>query len=100
MTERYDAFPGAVPDPEDDWSRFRDLLNSEYTFPASYLFKFIVPRDGLPHVEGLLSESELTFRASRKGNYVSVTAEYRAESAEAIIDIYESASRIPGVISL
>lgn len=86
--------------PEEKWLSFRQLLDSEYDWPSRYLFKFIVPRAGLPQVEQLLTDLKLTIRASKKGNYLSVTAHIHADSADTIIDIYKSAGTIPGVISL
>jgi len=86
--------------PEEKWLSFRELLNSEYDWPSMYLFKFIVPRVGLQDVENLLSEAELTIRASKRGNYVSITARFDADSADAVIDVYKAAGGIPGVISL
>ena len=86
--------------PDEKWLSFRELLNSEYDWPSRYLFKFIVPRKGITQVEQLFKDQELTIRASKKGNYLSVTAQVQADSADAIIAIYKSASSIPGVISL
>lgn len=87
-------------DSDEKWIVFRGLLDAEYEWPSKYLFKFIVPCDGLAHVEVVLADAKRTVRASKRGNYFSVTAHYYADSAEAVINIYKSASTIPGVISL
>ena len=89
-----------IESPEEKWLNFRQLLDSEYDWPSRYLFKFIVPRTGLQDVENLLSDTEITIRASKRGKYVSITAQFDAHSAESVIDVYKAASRIPGVISL
>ena len=84
----------------EEWQTFRELLDTEYDWPASYPFKFIVPVAHLKMMESILSGSELRLRASKKGNYVSVSAKFVADSAEGIIDVYKDAAQIPGVISL
>ena len=85
---------------EADMVRFRELLDSQNEWPASYLFKFIVPRAGLVHLEKLFPDTQLTIRASRKGTYVSVSINYLASSSDIIVEKYEAAAGIEGVISL
>ena len=85
---------------KDEWLRFRELLDSQHEWPARYPFKFIVPKAELPRLEALLEGTELTVRASKRGNYLSVSARFLARSADDIVAIYESAARIEGVISL
>ena len=85
----------------DDLDKFRDLLNGEYSWPAKYTFKFIVPADREANVTGLFSTTaEVTIKPSSGGKYTSVTAQDTMDNAEQIIDIYSKASDIEGIISL
>jgi putative lipoic acid-binding regulatory protein len=92
--------PRAETNDSQDWVRFRELLDSQHKWPTRYPFKFIVPRAGLTHLEQIFAHSDLTVRASKRGNYVSVSVAYLASSADEIVDIYVAASSIEGVISL
>lgn len=72
-------------------------------WPNVYLFKFIVPNDNehMAQVSALFDEqADIAYHQSGKGNYVSVSVKEVMLSVEAIIDIYEKASKIKGVISL
>lgn len=72
-------------------------------WPRLYFFKFIAPSDSktLALVTGLFNdENNITLRPSRKGNYMSVSVKEVMMSAAAVIEIYEKAAKIKGVISL
>ncbi|MEN9743566.1 MAG: hypothetical protein RLZZ65_1371 [Bacteroidota bacterium] len=72
-------------------------------WPSLYLFKFIVPNDNqhLAQVSALFDiNSEVVFHESQTGKYVSVSAKEVMLSAQAVIDVYERAAVIPGIISL
>ena len=88
------------PNNEEKWNSFRELLDSEHEWPGRFLFKFIVPVAELQRIEAILEGSEISLKASKKGNYVSVSANYWAESPESVINIYKKAGEITGVISL
>ena len=82
------------------WERFEALLNDQTAFPAPYTFKFIVPLDRVPEIEALFPDYESSYRASSKGNYVSLTMEPVMTSAEAVIAVYRRAGGVEGVIML
>ena len=84
----------------DDHAKFREVLNTEYTWPTEYMFKFIVPKNSLPKVEALFPNESIQLKDSRKGNYTSATITITADSADLIIAIYEKASKIDGLIAL
>lgn len=84
----------------DWWTRFRELLDDQNDWPATYTFKFIVPTDGLDAMKAVFDGHPLRVRASSKGNYVSVTARMMMPSSEAVIDVYRAAASVEGVISL
>ena len=82
------------------WRRFQVLLDEQTEWPSEYLFKFIVPRDGLRDLKDVFGETPVEVRSSRKGNYVSVTARLEMASSDAVIAVYRAAGAIDGVISL
>lgn len=85
----------------EDQEKFRELLDEEYTWPAMYTFKFIVPADKEDEVRSLFPEqAEVITKPSSKGKYTSLTSQCSMNNADEIIDIYEKAAEIEGIISL
>ena len=84
--------------------KFRELLEQNYTWPALYMFKFICPADNeaIARLQQLFDPevAEISLRPSSKGNYVSFTAKELMMSVDAVIERYEQARGIPGLISL
>ena len=68
------------------------------------MFKFICPADNqtVAKVEALFNTdtAEVKLNRSKKGNFVSVTAKEMMLSADAVVERYEQAGEIPGLISL
>ena len=83
-----------------DRQRFKDLLEGQHSWPCQYTFKFIVPRDDLPAVLGLLPGVTPLLRSSAKNNYVSVTFKAHMATSDEVIDVYDRASLIKSIISL
>jgi putative lipoic acid-binding regulatory protein len=80
---------------------FRERLDGYYDWPCSYLFKFIVPKDQVDQVLDLFDDGvEVTTRESKRGNYVSVTAEVEMGSSEEVVGLYRRAGEIDGVMPL
>ena len=71
-------------------------------WPASYLFKFIVPTEQKAAFLKLfpLDQSSWTFRASENGRYESISFSLLMSDAESILQIYDKAKSIPGLIAL
>ena len=69
---------------------FREKLETEYTFPSLYMFKFIVPNQQVEQVESLFPKAETQTKPSKNGKYISVTAKIMAHSSDQIVDIYLS----------
>lgn len=72
-------------------------------WPSTYMFKFIMPNDNesiskLLNIFGTANKQQM--HNSRNGNYVSITIEELMISAEDVIDKYEKAAKLKGVISL
>jgi putative lipoic acid-binding regulatory protein len=73
-------------------------------WPNLYMYKFIIPNENekLAQVTALFDyeSAEISYHESGKGNYVSVSVKEVAVSVEQIIEKYQKASEIKGVISL
>lgn len=82
------------------WDRFKSLLDEQVDWPSPYVFKFIAPLDELDALTRLFEEDTVKVRASRKGNYISVTAKPLMQSSEEVIAVYKAAAEVEGVISL
>jgi putative lipoic acid-binding regulatory protein len=84
-----------------DNSRFKELLDQQYQWPALYQFKFICARDQLAALQALLGPTEgLQLKDSAQGKYVSVTFSRQMASSDAVIAVYQSVAVIQGVIAL
>lgn len=79
---------------------FREKLNQHYRWPSTYMFKFIVPSGKENAVRALFSIAPLSEKASANGKYTSVTFQLTMHSADAVIEIYITASKIEGLIAL
>ncbi|MFC4871169.1 DUF493 family protein [Negadavirga shengliensis] len=83
-----------------DKASFKEKLELQTSFPSLYMFKFIVPNGREGEVAALLPNNEMKLKVSTKGTYVSATIRAMMPSSDAIIEIYERAAKIEGVISL
>lgn len=82
------------------WERFQDLLDDQMAWPSVYVFKFIAPQAGLDELKAIFGRHPVRVRASREGNYVSVTARMQMHSSYEIIALYKAAAVVEGVILL
>lgn len=77
------------------------LENEEW--PSAYLFKFIMPNEN-ESISKLLNlfgtDNKQNIQPSSKGNYVSISIEEMMFSADDVIQKYEQAANLKGVISL
>lgn len=79
------------------------LQLEQQEWPNLYFFKFIIPTDSekIALITQLFdNESEVTIHPSGKGNYTSISAKIIMMDVDSIIQIYEQASKIEGIISL
>ena len=81
-------------------SSFKEKLENETSYPALYMFKFIVPSGKEKKIQNLLPNNEMVLKTSSKGKYVSATIKAMMPDSQSIIDIYEEAAKIKGVIAL
>lgn len=79
---------------------FKQKLEAYGDFPMLYMFKFIVPNGRENEIAVLFPKNEMTLKPSSGGKYVSTTIQMMVTSADEVINYYEKASGIEGVISL
>lgn len=89
---------------EEFYDRLKVELDNSNTWPAIYLFKFIVPTD-----EEKIKQIEQAFNClgaviktteSKTGKFTSVSVDVQMASAQEIVDKYLEVSTIEGIISL
>ena len=84
-----------------DWiNQFREKLDQHYSWPALYTFKFIVPKGKEDDLKRLFASHHLTEKKSGKGNFISFTFQMMANSSDRVIEIYQLASDVEGIIAL
>ncbi len=71
-------------------------------WPSVYFFKFILPNENekIAQLSALFENSELKLQPSRNGKFISISSKEVMLNAEKVIEIYEKASLIKGIISL
>ncbi|HCP40426.1 MAG TPA: DUF493 domain-containing protein [Cryomorphaceae bacterium] len=88
---------------QDPWKGLREKLK-ERNWPAVYLFKFIVPADNqrVAQTEALFDNStaQVELRKSKTGKFISISAKEMMMDADSVIQRYEEAVKIPGLIAL
>lgn len=85
-----------------EWlNSFRDKLDKFYVWPALYTFKFIVPVAKQDEVRQLFPlHTTATEKESGKGKYVSLTYQMMMPSSNAVIEVYQRAESIEGIVAL
>ena len=79
---------------------FRKKLDQHYTWPALYIFKFIVPTGKEEEVKQLFPRHTPVEKISKQGNYKSMTVEMMMPSGDAVLSIYLQAAKIEGIVAL
>jgi len=86
---------------EPNWATsLREKLDDHYIWPSLYTFKFVVPKEKVEEVKKLFPNHESTERHSKNGNYISVTLQMMMPGSAEIIEVYQIASRVEGLIAL
>jgi uncharacterized protein len=86
---------------DENWkTSFKAKLDQHYTWPSLYTFKFIVPKEKIEELKELFPLHVTTQKSSTQGNYISLTLELMMNSSDAVIDIYQKASSVKGLIAL
>jgi putative lipoic acid-binding regulatory protein len=91
-------------DTKEFYERLRTELNNSNTWPAEYLFKFIVPTDQekIEKVENAFNSmgAVIETKHSKTGKYTSISIDVQMPNAQKIIDKYLELSTVKGIISL
>ena len=91
-------------DKKEFYSKLKVQLDDTTSFPADYMYKFIVPTDEnqVQEVEDLFNDSGavINTKKSKTGKYVSVSIVLKIESSDKVISYYKKAGKIKGIISL
>ena len=91
-------------DREAFYIKLKTKLEETSTFPLKYLYKFIVPTNGnqVEEVKDLFDKggAVIETKKSRTGKYVSVSIHITMKSSDEIIEYYQRAEKIEGIISL
>lgn len=85
------------------YQKLHAQLIEHHSFPTKYMFKFIVPNnpESIGKVDALFSlKSDISYRESKTGKFVSVTGRDLMKNADEIIAIYQQAEAIEGLMSL
>ncbi len=89
---------------EEFFARLKGELENTHTWPAEYLFKFIVPTDRskIEAVENAFNGlgAVIQTKKSKNETYTSVSINVQMEDAQQVIDKYLEVSVIEGIISL
>jgi uncharacterized protein len=86
------------------YERLKIELNNNNTWPAVYLFKFIVPtvNNNVQFVENCFdfTGAVITTKISKTGKFTSVSVDCVMQNAEEIIQKYQEVSIVKGIVSL
>tara|TARA_R110002126_G_scaffold291495_1_gene453181 strand:+ start:10403 stop:10684 length:282 start_codon:yes stop_codon:yes gene_type:complete len=84
--------------------KLKDQLEDTTSFPADYMYKFIVPTYGnqLAEVQSVFDNKGAVIKTkkSKTGKYSSITIVLQLRSAEEVISYYHKVEKIKGIISL
>ena len=86
------------------YKKLKNSLEDTTSFPADYMYKFIVPTasTGVAEIEAIFDNlgAVITKKESAKGKYTSLTIALKVKSAQFVIEKYQEVSKVAGVISL
>lgn len=89
---------------DEQFKSLHEKLSNDITWPSVYMFKFIIPTLNTEELAILIShfdpKSEIDYKQSSSGKYISITIKELLESPDAVIEKYQKAAIIKGVMSL
>lgn len=89
---------------QDFYERLRVELDNSNSWPAEYLFKFIVPStsQNVLEVENAFNNIGAIIKttSSKTGKFTSISVDVTMKNAEDIIAKYQQLSNIKGIVSL
>ena len=89
---------------EEFYERLKVELDNSNTWPAEYLFKFIVPTvdDNVARVENAFNclGAVIKTTKSKTGKFTSISVDVTMKDADEIIGKYQEVGTIKGIVSL
>lgn len=89
---------------EDFYERLKVELDNSNTWPAEYLYKFIVPTvdNNVERVENAFNCMGAIIKTtkSKTGKFTSISVDVTVKNAQEIIDKYQEVGTIKGIVSL
>lgn len=86
---------------DQEWfDNFRVKLEQHYSWPSLYMFKFIVPKGKEEELKNLFPNHTFSEKNSTQGKYISLTMQMMAPSSDAVIEVYQKAAAVEGLIAL
>jgi len=86
------------------YERLKIELDNSNTWPAEYLFKFIVPttEENIQKVENAFNSmgAVIKTKKSTTGKFTSISVDLLVQDSQEIIDKYQEVSTIEGIVSL
>lgn len=86
------------------YEKLKLQLADTSSWPAKYLYKFIVPTQGtqIVQIENIFDNTGAVIKTkeSSKGTYTSVSILVKLKDPDAVIEKYKEVSTVEGVISL
>lgn len=79
---------------------FRIKLDQHHSWPSLYIFKFIVPQGKEDELKSLFPNHTFTQKNSTQGRYSSLTMQIMASSSDSVIEVYQKAAVVEGLIAL
>jgi putative lipoic acid-binding regulatory protein len=81
-------------------SNFKELLDTEHSWPDYFNFRFIAKAEVIEEVAKLFPEDKVSYRDSSKGNYRTIMIRKLMKSSDEVLEVYANVSKIKGVITL
>ncbi|WP_309609266.1 DUF493 family protein [Flavobacterium sp.] len=89
---------------EEFYERLKVELDNSNTWPAEYLYKFIVPTvdDNVERVENAFNCMGAIIKTtkSKTGKFTSISVDVTMKNAQEIVDKYQEVGTIKGIVSL
>ena len=86
------------------YSRLKEQLLDNSTWPSNYLYKFIVPTDAdkIEQINTIFDNTGAVIESkkSKKGTYTSISITVNMKDPDEVIKKYKEVSAVEGVISL
>ncbi len=88
---------------KEKYNKMRQELLESTSWPAIYMFKFIVPNNDekVEAVKQLFpAAADFQFKTSKDIRYIGITTKLEMESPEEVLGIYGKSQHIEGIIAL